>query len=263
MITQNGVRQARSTEVLLSERDDRAGAPIVVRRGVVLTSLALIASSLLIVDLILQTIDWELSPGWFIWPHLVRFFDLNSEASLPTWYSVSLLSGSALLTAIIAIDAWRKSHRFKWHWALLAVLVAGFSIDEGAKIHDSSAGTPLRDIIGTDGLLYYAWVIPALISALIVSLVFARFILVLPSRTRLLFILSAIVFIGGAIGFEMISGWYADRNPGPTLVYATLTSFEEFFEMCGVVLLIGGLLDYAGREVKRTAIIWNSDQGAS
>ena len=260
MITQNSARQRQSTAVSLQDRDGEKEAPIIVRRALVLGCLALIAASLLIIDIFLQTIDFELSPGWFIWPHLVRFFDLNGEASLPTWYSVSLLSGSALLAAVVALDAWRKSQRFKWHWTLLAVLVTGFSIDEGAKIHDSSAGTPLRDVIGTDGLLYYAWVIPALISALILSLVFARFALALPGRTRLLFVLSAIVFISGAVGFEMVSGWYADRHPGPTLTYEMLSSFEEFFEMCGVVLLIGGLLDYAGREIGRTTIIWNPDR---
>ena len=165
-----------------------------IRHQPVLAGLAIIATSLLIIDLVLQTIDWEMSPGWFLWPHIVQFFDMNRESSFPTWFSVSLLSGSAILTGIIAFDAWKRSRRYRWHWTTLTLLITGFSIDEGAQIHDSSTGTPLRDVIGTGGLLYYAWVIPAIISAVILAIFFARFVLDLPGRTRTLFLLSAGVF---------------------------------------------------------------------
>jgi len=260
VITRNRVRPTPESDLdQQAEKTDRS-ISIIIRRRSILLGLLLIATGLFCIDLTIQTVDSIREPGWFLWPHLLRFFDLDGESSLPTWYAVTLLSGSALLTGLIALVEHRRSTRFRRHWALLALLITGFSIDEGAKIHDSSTGTPLRDIIGTSGLLYYAWVIPALISVLVVALMFAHFMLALPGRTRVLFTLAAFVFLSGAIGFEMVSGWYTDRHPDQTLTYATLASIEEFFEMCGVILLIAGLLDYAGRALERTDIIWRQDE---
>jgi len=260
VITHNEVRPTPESDLDQQAAATDRSISIVIQRRSVLFGLLLIATGLFCIDLTIQTVDSFREQGWFLWPHLLRFFNLDGESSFPTWYAVTLLSGSALLTGLIALVEHRRSTRFRWHWALLTLLITGFSIDEGAKIHDSSTGTPLRDIIGTSGLLYYAWVIPALISALVVALMFARFMLTLPARTRALFALAAFVFLIGAIGFEMVSGWYADRHPDQMLTYATLASIEEFFEMCGVILLIAGLLDYADRELERTDIIWRQEE---
>ena len=173
-----------------------------------------------------------------------------------------MLSTAALLTALIAATLWKAGEPYGRHWAALAVLFTGFSIDEGAQIHDSTGGAPLRDALGTSGLLYYAWVIPALISALVVGLVFARFLFALPPPTRNYLILSAAIFMAGAIGAEMVSGWYEEQHPGPTLDYATLSSFEEFLEMYGVILLIAGLLDYAASKIGHTEIIWEPNDSS-
>ena len=232
---------------------------IVVRSRAVVITLASVALFFLVTDLIVQTIDMRLEPGFTVWPQIVRFLDLNDESSLPTWFAVTMLGIAALLAGVIALAVWRHGERYRWHWVALVVLIAGFSIDEGAQIHDSPSDTPLRDIVGTNGVLHYAWVIPALVSAAVVALVFARFFFALPERTRILFAFSAATFVTGAVGFEMASGWYADHNPGPSLVYETLSSLEEFLELAGVVLLIAGLLDYAGRRLGRTEIVWDTE----
>jgi hypothetical protein len=161
-----------------------------------------------------------------------------------------------VLTLGIGLIRLRAGEPFARRWLLLAVLVAGFSIDEGSQIHDTPDGEPLRDVVGTSGIFHYAWVIPALISALVVGFIFLRFLLALPARTRVFFMLSALVFASGAIGMEMISGWYADSHPEPNLTWETLRSIEEFLEMSGVILLLAGLLDYANEHIGDTRLRW-------
>jgi hypothetical protein len=262
MITPNGVETIPRTAGQRAATRARSASRIAIRRALLVRALGLLALLFLLADLIVQTLDSELEPQATIWPHFVRFLDLNSESSLPTWFSISLLSSAALLTAVIAAAAWSRRERFRWHWTLLAVLIVGFSVDEGAQIHDTPDGVPLRDIVGTSGVLYYAWVVPALISAVIVGLVFARFLFALPPQAKLFFILSAATFMAGAVGLEMVSGWYAERHPGPSLGYATLSSLEEFLEMCGVILLITGLLHYAAGRIGHTDIIWEPDDSS-
>ncbi|MEZ4568912.1 MAG: hypothetical protein R2849_00980 [Thermomicrobiales bacterium] len=182
---------APNTGIDVASSSRRIDSSISVHRSLLIRILGALALLFLVTDLAVQTIDAEWHPDAFIWPHIVRFVDLNREVSLPTWFSVSMLSSAALLTGIIATAAWSAGDRYRRHWAALAILFAGFSIDEGAQIHDSQGSTPLRDIVGTDGLFYYAWVIPAGISALIAAMKrpppdsFWRY-----TTTRRLFILS-------------------------------------------------------------------------
>ncbi|MEZ4521486.1 MAG: hypothetical protein R3A46_07575 [Thermomicrobiales bacterium] len=259
MIAASGRPTAPNTGIDVASSSRRNDSSISVHRSLLIRILGALALLFLVTDLAVQTIDAEWHPDAFIWPHIVRFVDLNREVSLPTWFSVSMLSSAALLAGIIATAAWSAGDRYRRHWAALAILFAGFSIDEGAQIHDSQGSTPLREIVGTDGLFYYAWVIPAGISALIAAIVFARFILALPPTTRRLFILSAVTFVVGAIGFEMVSGWFTENYPDAQLGYATLTSLEEFFEMSGAILLIAGLLDYASQRLGQTILIWTTE----
>ena len=73
---------------------------------------------------------------------------------------------------------------------------------------------------------------------------YAKFLLDLPSRTRVLFISSGILFVTGAIGFELIGGWYADKHGTGNITYALITTCEELLEMLGIALFIYTLLKY-------------------
>ncbi len=69
----------------------------------------------------------------------------------------------------------------------------------------------------------------------------------LPSKTRLGLILSGAIFVGGAIGVEMISAaeYEAAKDAGVrSLQYYLLYSLEEFMEMLGIALFIYYVLDY-------------------
>lgn len=52
------------------------------------------------------------------------------------------------------------------------------------------------------------------------------------------------MFVGGALGMEMVGGQYADSFGGGTPVYMAITSIEESLEMFGIVVFVYALLTY-------------------
>ena len=94
------------------------------------------------------------------------------------------------------------------------------------------------------GVLHYAWVLPGMAFVGLIGIIYLRFLLSLPRKTQRLFVLSAFVFVLGAIGVEMLSGASASQAGEETFDYALIVTIEEFLEMLGVVVLIRALLEY-------------------
>ncbi|WP_419600273.1 hypothetical protein [Thiolapillus sp.] len=117
------------------------------------------------------------------------------------------------------------------------------SIDETASLHESLID-PLRNTVHASGVLYYSWVIPYGFALLLFVVLYLRFLLDLPRTIMLLFIASGAIFVSGALGFEMLGGWYADRYGEVSVAYAMLYTCEETLEMTGISLFIYSLLKY-------------------
>ena len=66
----------------------------------------------------------------------------------------------------------------------------------------------------------------------------------LPVATRLGFIVSGPLFIGGALGFELVGGRYAELHGRDNLTYNMIATMEESLEMAGVIGFIYALLKY-------------------
>ena len=130
-------------------------------------------------------------------------------------------------------------------WLFLSLIFLFLSIDETASLHESLI-KPLGNAVHTSGVLYYAWVIPYGLAALVFVFLYLRFLLDLPRTIMLLFILSGVIYVSGALGFEMLGGWYAERHGEVSIVYAMLYTFEETLEMAGIALFVYSLLKYIG-----------------
>ncbi len=211
--------------------------------------LGVIAVGLFAADIAAQALN-ELriiDPDTMGWRQLARMLDLGAEASFGTWFQVISLVLLAVMLATISIARLRSHASFAMHWFVLALLALGFSIDEQAKIHDSGGGTEqIRDWLGMSGVLFYGWVIVGGLSVLVVGLAYRRFLADVPQATRRLFFLAAALYAGGEVGIEAISGWYASRAGNESdFVYQTITSFEEFAGMAGIVVAIAAALHYA------------------
>jgi hypothetical protein len=178
----------------------------------------------------------------------VRLLDLNEELSLGTAYSVALLVGSAVLVALLAVAARRRggpeARDARW-WAGLAVMFAFMGADEGVAIHEMLI-VPVRKALNTSGLLFFAWVVPYGALVVAVVLVYIRLLFRLPRQIAIRFVIAGAVYVGGAVGLELIAGWmvdslgYAERSLPMELEYLV----EETMEMLGVAYFVTALLRY-------------------
>ncbi len=174
---------------------------------------------------------------------LVRLFNINRESSIPTWYASSLLLFCAILLGLIAYIKFVREESHRHYWLGLSFVFLYLSIDEASEIHERLT-VPLQVVFDTSGPLYFAWMIVFIPLVLLFGAVYFRFWINLEPRIRKLFLLAGVIYIGGAIGVEMVGSnlWYV--GDGTSLVYSTIGTIEEFLEMLGAVTLIYTLLTY-------------------
>ncbi len=180
---------------------------------------------------------------------LRMIFNLDSELNIPSTYSAGTLLFCSILMAIIAIAQKLAGNRNFRSWIGLSLVFLYLSIDEFMAIHELLV-EPLRDKFNTSGFLYYAWVIAGAIFLLIFLLVFGRFIITLPAKTRRLFIIAGTIYVGGAIGCELVSGYYANYYSYTDIIFVLLTTVEEVLEKLGIIVFIYALLSYMSGYMK-------------
>ncbi len=174
---------------------------------------------------------------------LVRQFNLDAEANVPSWYQGMTLLACAVLLAVIAVARREAADRFARHWAGLAAIFAFMSLDELATFHEQLV-LPARWVAGRVTLVTFTWIVPGVVFLAVLGAIYLRFLAALPARTRCRFLFAAAVYIGGAVGMEGVGGLWAGRHGAQNPVYAGLTSIEELMEMLGVAAFTYALLDY-------------------
>ncbi|MBT8077991.1 MAG: hypothetical protein KJO31_05405 [Gammaproteobacteria bacterium] len=174
---------------------------------------------------------------------LVSFLSLGSENNPPTYYASFAILFCAFLLAFIGIVAWRSGQGQSWYWYLLAVVFVFLALDESIQLHERMI-EPTRDMFGASGFFYYAWIIPYGIAFAVLAAAYFRFLLRLPRRTAVLFVIAGSLFVTGAIGFEMLGGYVFEESGSANVRYVVLQTIEEVLEMAGIVLFIYALVDY-------------------
>ena len=206
--------------------------------------LALFALLLVIVSTIGQsikylTVDYDNAFG------LIPVVFVDNELSIPTMYSVIMLFICSLLLSIIFVFKKTHNDRFTLHWGVLALGFLYMAFDEGAMIHELLID-PMRRFMGDHNpdFFFFAWVIPGILLVLLLAVAFFRFLLHLPKRTRVQFMWAAALYLGGAIGLEMVGGQYGAAHGLKNLGFSLIATVEESLEMAGTILFIYGLLSY-------------------
>ena len=176
---------------------------------------------------------------------LVRLFYVDYENTVPSFFSASLLLMAAFLLALIATLKQAAHATYRFQWALLSFTFLFMAIDEAASIHEMLIG-PMRGLLGQEasGVFFFAWVIPGIAVAVIFGLSYLRFLLHLPFTTRWNVVLAGTLYLGGAIGMELIGGRYADVHGMENLTYSMAATVEESLEMAGAIIFIHALLHY-------------------
>lgn len=173
---------------------------------------------------------------------LVPLFNFDAEANVPTFFSALSLLFSSVLLFVISIGSKRKGSHFI-PWLLLSVFFLFLTIDEIAFIHEHFSAA-LRARFHTSGMLYFAWIIPYGMALLVFVLCYSKFLIDLPRKTRILFLVSGAIFIAGALGFELLGGRHLSLHGGNNVAYALYYTCEELLEMLGIALFNYALLLY-------------------
>lgn len=190
------------------------------------------------------------------WAAILGKFNVNNEINLPAWYSSSALLLACALLALIAYGRRRMALSDVAHWAVLAFIFLCLSADELASFHEVLI-VPIRRRLDLHGPFYFAWVLPGAAFVTLVAVAYVGFLRRLDPRTRWLFVAAASLYVGGALGMEMIGGWLTETVGQTDVRYVAATTIEELLEMAGVVLFVYSLLDYLGRQSWRVSLAFS------
>ena len=180
-----------------------------------------------------------------------KFFDLGLEGNLPTFFS-------GFLFIILAISSWfcgvfdryKGLAKKEWlPWMLVSSLLLFISLDEFTQIHEQFAD-PTRELLGTSGFLFFAWVIPYVLALILLSIYFLPFVLKLSRNAKLLILFGAGMFVFGAVGLEMVGARLYEAGAGNSVNYKIVSSFEELFEVLGILTALKGMFQEVILRVK-------------
>ena len=174
---------------------------------------------------------------------LIRMFNLDLENNIPTYFSSFLLLIVALQLYVLSLAKNKHNETFAWHWLSLSIIFLCLSIDEAASIHELLI-IPLRNTFGLSGIFYYSWVIIGMGVVFFLGVTYWRFLCALPARTKSNFLLAAAIYVGGAIGIELLGGYYISQTITHDLTYNLITSLEEILELGGVIIFIHALFEF-------------------
>jgi hypothetical protein len=230
-----------------------AAAPlsIVVARRPVIRALLACMVLLILAGLAGQVSTWFLGHGTLL--GFVQCFNLNQENNVPTWFSTICLFLCALGLSAIALLEWRRQMPLSRYWFALSGTFAILSLDEAASFHETLTG-PIRALLHTGGVLYFAWVIPGGLFVIGFALLFSDFLRRLPADTRRSFLVAGAIYVSGALGMEMAGGKYLSVHQRPDFTYEMMAIIEESLEMFGTILFLRGLLRHLEKHVGTFAV---------
>ena len=186
--------------------------------------------------------------------YFLTVFYLDGEGNIPTFYSFLTLLFSSLLLGVIAYAKNLDSSPYKQHWKILSFIFLYLSLDEVGQLHEKLT-TPMRSMLNATGFLYYTWVLPIGFLVVIFLLSYTKFLFHLPVSTRKLFVAATALYIGGAIGVELVGAYIFSANGMHPLFYSIATTLEESLEMLGIVVFIHALISYIKTYVG--GVSWN------
>jgi hypothetical protein len=163
--------------------------------------------------------------------------DLDSDLTMPSWYSSLLLASLALLAILVGLAGRSKRPTDVWRWNLLGVLFVLLSMDEAIALHEMSLAA--LDRFEMPAIFTFGWIPFAIVLIVILGTLYVPFLLRLPRKLAVGMLVSAAVYVFGVIGMGMINGVVFEAlSFRKDFNYSLLSSVEEAFEIAGLTLLI-------------------------
>lgn len=204
--------------------------------------LLLIVFSLVMLSFLSQLSNFLL-PNYPLKYYSHSLVNVDGEGNISALYSALTLLFSGMLLGVISYVKKQDNSRYARHWGVLGGIFFFLAFDEFFQFHEQLI-SPFRKLLGATGFLYFTWVVPAAFLLVILGLSYIKFLGHLPTKTRSLFFLAAGLYIGGAIGTELIGGNMVFEGAMNNLSYHAVATFEELLEMLGIVTFIHALTSY-------------------
>ena len=172
-------------------------------------------------------------------------FYVDVEQNIPTYFTVLLLLIAASLLAVIAMRNWKHRMSHVPEWVVLSLGFLFMALDEAFQFHER-LNIPIGTLLGEGdlGVFYYPWVIPGIALVFVLGLYFLRYLRRLPATFRFRFLMAAILYIGGAIGVELVGSHHAGLHGTENWTYSMIATLEESLEISGLIVFIWALLNY-------------------
>ena len=166
---------------------------------------------------------------------IIRLFDFNQVASIPSFFSSILLLSTSFLFFFITFS---KKSRNKHYggWLGLTLLFIFLALIKGTSFHEFSL-TFFSEKLDLSGFPYFTWLLAYALVISILGFIYIPFVKNLNQKLLYLMLISAAIYISGAIGFEIIGNNTFETN-GLSFSYRMFYTAEETLEMIGLAILI-------------------------
>lgn len=182
----------------------------------------------------------------------VSIFYFDEERNFPSTYSALAILFCAYLLWEISFLEIEKAKENSKYWKFLSIIFLFLAFDEYTSIHEN-AGHILK--LFTDMVFpFHGWYIPVLIFFGVIGIFFLKFFYQLPRNTKLLFVYSSLVFITGAVIFDILTAIVLtnlETGLNKDLIIYALITLEELFEMLGIIIFMKALLNYLVSNLKK------------
>ena len=203
--------------------------------------LAGIALFIILTSVMLDVIE-ELTWGQKFWGFRVKF-DLDQEANVPTYFSSLILLISAALFTVIGMLKTSNHGAFAAHWKGMGLIFFLLSVDETGVLHEKFIDI-FQLYFKPTGIFFFGWVVLAIPLVILTAFAYLRFFFHLPKKYKIFIFTSIFLYLAGAVGMEMMGGWYAENYGENRPLYNVITTVEEILEIIGILTLIYTLLLY-------------------
>ncbi len=171
----------------------------------------------------------------------LRQFSLNAEQNLASWYTSLLLALGALLAWVAGSCETAEGQGTRRFWRLTAMLLLAAAADETVSFHEVLT-LFMPEVQELSPLLHFAWVALAVPLLAILALWCLPMMWRLPRVTFWGLVAAAVLFVGGAVGLEMIAGLVIDWAGEASIAYRVVYMLEDTFEMLGCAVFILAVL---------------------
>jgi hypothetical protein len=187
---------------------------------------------------------WRLALHHHAGHWIVRQFNLDDELNIPTAYQAITLGCCALLLWTIAWRERQLKRRHIFQWALLGCIFLLLANDEAFRIHERLG--QFRDDLpwGLGREFRTGWVMFGLLFVGVVGLIYLPFLYRLPRRFALLFMVAGAIYVGGAVGMEVVEDPWVEAHGRDNMHYQLMSTLEEDMEMTGIALFLFALTSY-------------------